>query len=105
MDFNFLFLDRDRGARQRILRLVSGTADWHVGRIYGARLLPVLRLLGSHAGTDVPADWYLGRAAETLRRLEVLLVHAARFGPDAACNAVPIFQTPLHHRPVPIHDS
>ena len=91
MDFDPLLVDRNREPGEGILHLVSGPADRHAGRLHGARFLPVLRLLGSHAGPHVPADRHLGRPAKTLRRHQVLPLYAVRLRPDAAFRAVPVF--------------
>ena len=67
-----------REPRQGILRLVPGAADGHAGRLHGARFLPVLRVLGSHAGADVLHHRHLGRPAKALRRHQVLPLYAGR---------------------------
>ncbi len=94
MDFDPLLVDRHRESRQGILHLVSGLADRHARRLYGARFLPLLRFLGSHAGPDVLADRHLGRSAQALRRDQILPLHAARLGADAARHPVPLFPPP-----------
>ena len=90
LDFDPVFVDRNREPGEGILHLVSGPADRHAGRLHGARFLPVLRFLGSHAGADVLADRHLGRPAKTLRRHQVLPLHLVRLGTDAAVRAVPV---------------
>ena len=79
-----LLLDRDPRPREGVLRLPAPAADGHAGRLHGAGLLPLLRLLGSHAGADVLPDRHLGRPAQALRRDQVLPLHAGRLGADAA---------------------
>ena len=54
-----------------------------LGRLHVARLLPLLRLLGGHAGPDVLPHRRLGRPAQALRRDQVLPVHPGRLGADA----------------------
>ena len=98
LDFDPLLVDRDRESREGILHLVSGAADRHAGRLHGARFLPLLRFLGSHAGAHVPADRHLGRPAKALRRHQVLPLHPGRLGADAACHSVPVLLQ-LHVRP------
>ena len=68
VDLDSLIVDGDRESRQGILRLVSDSADGDARRLHGARFLPVLCFLGSHARADVLADRHLGRPAQALRR-------------------------------------
>ena len=79
-----LLLARHRRPRQGILRHVPVAADGNDRRLHLARLLPVLRVLGSGAGADVLHHRRLGRAAEALRRHQVLPLHAGRRRADAA---------------------
>ena len=85
-----LLLDRDRYPGQGILHLVHGAADRHARRLHVAGLLPVLRLLGSHAGAHVPADRNLGWTAPALRRHQVLPLHPVRLRADAVERALPL---------------
>ena len=102
LDFDPLLLDRNRKPGEGILHLVSGPADRHAGRLHGARFLPVLRFLGSHAGSHVPADRHLGRPAQALRRHQVLPLHLVRLRADAAVRAVPVLlQLPSDRRSTP----
>ena len=55
-----------------------------IGVFVRARLLPLLRVLGSDARPDVLPDRHLGRAAQALRRDQVLPVHARGLGRHAA---------------------
>ena len=79
---------QDRG--EGILHLVPGAADRHARRLHVAGLLPVLRLLGSHAGADVSADRHLGRPAQAVCGHQVLSLHPAGLGADAAERPVPV---------------
>ena len=69
LDLDPLLVDRDREPGQGILHLVSGAADGNAGRFHGPGFLPVLRVLGSHAGADVSADRHLGRPAQSFTPL------------------------------------
>src|ERR1700740_1030334 len=95
MDFDSVLVDGDRKSREGILRLVSGAADGHARRLHGAGFLPLFCLLGSDAGADVPADRHLGRAAQTLRRDQILPVHAGWLGADVAGDSVPVLPPSL----------
>ena len=64
-----------------ILFLLLGNG--HARRLPVARLLPVLRVLGSDAAADVLPDRRLGRPAARVRGDQVLPVHAARQRADA----------------------
>ena len=88
MDLDPLLLDRHRESRQGILHLVSGSPDRHARRLHGAGFLPLLRVLGSHAGPHVLADRDLGRPAQTLRRHQVFPLYIGRLGADAAGHSV-----------------
>ena len=66
-----------------------------VGVFLGAGRIAVLRVLGSHADTDVPDHWHLGRQAPYLRDLEVLPVHIPRLGPDAGRVYLPVRTRPV----------
>ena len=85
---------------QGILRLVPGAADRHARRLHGQRFLPVLRVLGGHAGADVSADRHLGRTAQAVRGDQVLPVHLVRFGADAAGHHLPVLPSPHADRRV-----
>ena len=90
LGFDPFLLDRHREPRQGVLHLVSDFAGGHVGRVYVARLLPVLCFLGSHARPHVSADRHLGRPAQALCRHQVLPLHAVRLRADAAVGPVPL---------------
>src|SRR5579863_9998879 len=91
MDLDSVVVDGNRESRERVLHLVSGAADGDAGRLYGAGFLPLLCILGSDAGTDVSADWHMGRAAEALRGDQVLPLHPGWLSADAARHSVPVF--------------
>ena len=74
--------------------MVPGSPDRHARRLHGPGFLPLLCLLGSHAGPHVLADRHLGWATQALRCYQVFLVHIGRFGSDAIGNLVPVFQSP-----------
>ena len=52
---------RDHRAREGVLHLPAVLQTGMLGRLHGARLLPVLPVLGGHAGADVLPDRHLGR--------------------------------------------
>ena len=78
------FLERDQGPREGVLHLHAPAPDRDARRLHGDGLLPVLRLLGSHAGADVLPDRHLGRSPTALRGHQVLPLHPGGIGPDAA---------------------
>ena len=55
-------------ARARLLHAAAGARDRHDRRLRRARPVPLLRLLGSDADPDVPADRRLGRPASASTR-------------------------------------
>ena len=73
----------DHEARKGLLHSVPAAGNRHARRVLGARLLPVLRVLGSDAAADVLPDRRLGRPAQGICRDQVLPVHAARQRVDA----------------------
>ena len=75
-------LDRDRIKEYMVAFLVLETTDDR--RLRGARSRPVLPVLRGRPDPDVPDHRRLGRQAARLRRLQVLPLHAARLGADAA---------------------
>src|SRR6516162_7831057 len=105
LDLDPLLLGRHREPCEGILRLVPRPPDRHARRLHGARLLPLLRFLGSHARPHVPAHRHLGRPAQTLCRDQVLPLHARRLGLDAAWCPVPLLQPSQHHRQLHLRDS
>ena len=64
-----------------------------IGVFCGAGRAAVLRVLGSHADSDVPDHRCLGWRAPRLRDLEVLPVHVPRLRADAGCVYLPVLQT------------
>ncbi len=82
--------DRERGFFISLLLLQTGMT----GRLQLHRPLPLLRVLGGHAGADVLHHRYLGRAAEGLRRHQVLPLHPRRQPADAGG----------HHRRRPVRE-
>ena len=81
-----LVLDSHPGAREGILRHVPAAPGGDAGRFHVARFLPLLRVLGSHAGSDVLHHRSVGWAAQALCRHQVLPLHVGRLRPDAAGN-------------------
>ncbi|MGC4050853.1 MAG: hypothetical protein QM757_15900 [Paludibaculum sp.] len=79
-----LFLVRGRGPAQGILRDVPVLQTGMIRRVHFARLLPLLRVLGTGAGSDVLHHRSLGRSQEAVRCHQVLPLHADRQRPDAA---------------------
>ena len=73
-----------------VLLLLPDPADGDAGRLHGPGLLPLLRLLGSHAGAHVLHHRDLGRPQEAVRRHQVLPLHAAGIGPAPAGNPGPL---------------
>ena len=73
----------DHQAREGLLHSVPAARNGHARRLHGARLLPVLRLLGSDAAADVLPHRRLGRPAARIRGDQVLPVHAGRQRADA----------------------
>ncbi len=71
-------LELRQGPRARLLHLAAAAADRHDRRLLRHRHLPLLRVLGGHAGADVLHHRYLGRPAEDLRGHQVLPLHAGR---------------------------
>ena len=74
---------RDHASGEGVLRLPAPPADGDARRLHVARLHPLLRLLGGHAGADVLPHRHLGRAPEALRGDQVLPLHPVRFGAHA----------------------
>src|SRR5579883_2879942 len=67
----------------RVLRLAPRARDRHARGLRRPRPVPLLRLLGAHAGPDVPGDRDLGRPAPHLRDAQVRALHARRKPPHA----------------------
>ena len=67
-----------RSPAEGVLHPAAAPADRHARHLLRARLLPLLRLLGSHARADVLPHRHLGRPAEALRGDQVLPLHAGR---------------------------
>ena len=70
-------------------------------------LLPVLHLLGSDAAADVLPHRRVGRAAEGIRRHQVLHLHPGRLGADAGRAAGVLLLRPgrpPHVRPDPLYE-
>ena len=85
----------DHEVREGLLHSVSDAGDRDAGRLPGAGLLPVLRVLGSHAVADVFPDRRLGRPASRVRRDQVLPVHVAGRRVDAGRHPDALFQERL----------
>ena len=69
-----------------------------MGTLRRAGSLPVLRVLGSDADPDVPADRHLGRRAAHLRHPQVRAVHGVRQHPDAGGDDLPRVLAAADHR-------
>ena len=67
-------------------------------RLRRARSLPVLRVLGADAGTDVPDDRHLGRRGAHPRHGEVLPLHDVWLDADARGHSVPRVHVWRDHR-------
>ena len=80
-------LIKDR--RQGVLRVTAAARIRTGRRLFGARSVPVLRVLGSRSGADVLPGRHLGPRARNLCRGEVLSVHDGRFGADAGRHHLP----------------
>ena len=87
-----------RGPRQGVHGRLPGPRDLHGRHVLRARPRAVLRLLRGRADPDVPDHRRLGRPAARLCRLQVLPLHAARLGPDAAGDPRHLLAA-RHHRP------
>ena len=85
-----LLVDGDHRPRPAVLRLPAAPAGRHAGHVLRPRHVPLLRVLGGHAGPDVLPDRDLGRRAAALRGDQVLPVHAGRLGGDAARHPRPL---------------
>ena len=83
-----LHLDGGGRPRQGLHALLPAARNRHDRRVPGAGPVPVLHLLGIHAGADVLPDRHLGRTAAHLRGAEVLPVHDGGLDPDAAGDPV-----------------
>ena len=82
----------DRQIRQRLLHSLSSARNGHAGRLRGARLFPVLRVLGSDAAADVFSHRRLGRPAEGICGDQVLSLYALGQRADADCHLDALFQ-------------
>ncbi len=115
LHLGLLVVHGDHEAREGVLRVPPPPRDGDGRRLLRARLLPVLRVLGGHARPDVLPDRGLGRAAQALRRDQVLPVHARGLGRHAARDhrplllqhvGLPVVEGPrqravVRHRPLP----
>ncbi len=82
----------DHQARQSLLHPVPAVGNRHAGRVSGARLLPVLRVLGSDAAADVLSDRRVGRPAARICGDQVLPLHAVGQRADADRHSDAVFQ-------------
>ncbi|MCK7461303.1 MAG: hypothetical protein MZU84_04150 [Sphingobacterium sp.] len=72
-------MDGDHGAGEGVLRLPARCSRAAmIGVVHVARLPPVLRVLGGHAGADVLPDRHLGQRPAALRGDQVLPLHPGR---------------------------
>ena len=72
-----------RSSSEGVLHPAAAPPDGHDRHLLCARFFPLLRLLGNHARADVLHHRHLGRTAETLRRDQVLHLHAVGISGDA----------------------
>ena len=77
---------------QRVHDCDAHPADRYAGSIYLTRPLPLLRILGAYADTDVPVNWYLGRPAKDLCYNKVFHIHNGRECVDAGCHIGTLLQ-------------
>ena len=78
--------------RQGVLRAVPAAGNGHAGRVPRLGLLPVLRVLGSHAAAHVLPDRRLGRTAARIRGDQVLPVYAGGQRADAGRHLDAVFR-------------
>ena len=83
-DLHPVELGRRSCPRQGVHDRLPGARDLHGRHVLRARSRAVLCLLRRRADPDVPDHRRMGRPAARLRRLQVLPLHAARLGADAA---------------------
>ena len=83
-DRHHLLLERHPAAHQGVLHPAPSAPDGDARRFSVSRLLPLLRLLGSHARPDVFPNRCLGQRAPPLRRNQIFSVHARRLRHHAA---------------------
>ena len=88
--------------RQGVHDRVPRARDLHGRHVLRARSRAVLRLLRGRADPDVPDHRRVGRPAARLCRLQVLPLHAARLGADAAGDHRHLLAA-RHHRPADGH--
>src|SRR5262249_32253276 len=86
----------DREPGQRILRVHAHAAGRHARSLYLARLLPLLRVLGSDARADVFPDRRMGWAEKTVRRHQILFIYAGWIGSFTARNSGSVFHLSQH---------
>ena len=93
----------DRQARQGIHDRVPGAGNADDRRVLRARHRAVLRVLRGRPDPDVPDHRRVGRQAARLCELQVLPLHAARLGADAARHHGDVLAG-AHHRHHPASD-
>ena len=89
----------DRGPRQGVHDRLPGAGDADDRRLLRARPRAVLPVLRGRPDPDVPDHRHLGRPAARLRQLQVLPLHAARLGADAARHDGDVLARRHHRHP------
>ena len=91
----------DRRPVEGILRIHVDASDRHAGGLCFTRLLPVLRFLGGHAGTDVFPHWRMGRFEKTLCGDQVLPLYAGRLRSHAVGTSGPVLHLSVNRGTAP----
>ena len=94
-------LEIDHDARARIHDGVPAAGNADGRHLLGARPRAVLSVLRGRPDPDVPDHRRLGRPAPGLRVVQVLPLHAARLGPDAARHHGAVLECRHHRHPDP----
>ena len=93
----------DRGARQGVHDRLPGAGDADDRRVLRARPGAVLPVLRGRPDPDVPDHRRVGRRAARLRQLQVLPLHAAGLGADAAGHDGHVLARRHHRHPDAAH--
>ena len=98
-DLHRRIMGSDHQAGTRIYGGVPADGNADDRRVRGTGFVPVLHLLRSRPDPDVPDHRDLGRRGPHLRQLQILPLHAARFGADADRDAVDGERSRHHEHP------